>query len=154
MQHQKYGMWQCILCVPLFACAPNLSFAPTDKVLVVGGGVTIEVSRSGWSVWTTMISPLTCKIMIQIHFHKHGTMHTVAEGGHLTVYIQLLFIFFFFCKFNPSKLVQSSYDIPSCECLTNNILKLRHKVINHLYECMHMMVVLKKYEVLYATSKF
>lgn len=77
-------MWQCILCVPLFACAPNLSFAPTDKNIGCGG-VTFDVSRSGWSVWTTVIHPLTCEMMIQIHFHKHNRMHTAADGGHLTV---------------------------------------------------------------------
>jgi len=41
-----------------------------------------------------MISPLACEMMIQIHFHKHSRMHTAADGGHLTVYIQSLFIFF------------------------------------------------------------
>jgi len=41
-----------------------------------------------------MINPLTREMMIQIHFHKHSRMHTVAHGGHLPVYIQSLFIFF------------------------------------------------------------
>ena len=85
-------MWQYILCVPLFACIPNLSFAPTDKNLGCWG-VTFNVSRSGWSVWTTTINPLTWKTMIQIHFHKHSRMHIKTKGGHLTVYIKSLFIF-------------------------------------------------------------
>ena len=98
MQHPKYVMWQCIFCVPLFVCVPNLSFAPTDKNLGCGaGGVTFKVSRSGWSVWTTMINPLTCETMIQIHFHKHSRTHTAAGGGHLTVYTQSLFSLSFVC---------------------------------------------------------
>jgi hypothetical protein len=96
MQHPKYGMWQCNLHVALFACAPNLSFAPTYKNLG-GGGVTSEVSRSGWLVQTTTINPLTHETIIQIHFHKHGRMHIEAEGQ-LTVCIMSLFTF---CKFNP-----------------------------------------------------
>jgi hypothetical protein len=68
---------------------------PQIKILVVGGReVTFEVSRYGWSVWITMINPLTCEMIIQIHFHKHGRMHTVAEGGHLSLHSVAVFFFF------------------------------------------------------------
>jgi len=84
-------------CVFHFLVVHIFHLLPHIQILVVGGGgVTFEVSRSGWSVWTTMINPLTREMTIQIHFHKHSRMHTVADGGHLPVYIQSLFIFFFF----------------------------------------------------------
>jgi hypothetical protein len=81
-------------CVFHFLLVHIFHLLPQIKILVVGGGVTFEVSRSGRSVWTTMISPLTCEMTIQIHFHKHSRMHTEADGGPFPVYIQSLFIFF------------------------------------------------------------